>query len=562
MPLTRFKLSAIADGGIDTDELADGAVTLVKTDNLFENTTFTGDDGIVVPKGTTAERPVSPTVGEVRFNTTLDQLEQYTADGWKGISAPPTISGIDQTNVDYASDPFTLVITGQNFDTTSSATLTDNNGVTLTATSSTRNSSSQITLVYSGSELSAIDADTPEPLIVKVTNGSGLTALLEGSLGVDDNPVWSSPAAGSSQTVYEDVSTTIALSATDPESGGSITYSVSSGTLPTGLSLSGSNITGTPNVNDTYNASGVTTPITITATGADNETTTRSFNIIRRWKDGSSSASAAVSAQAIRDLGITTDGTFWVQPSGASSAYEVHCYNSIESGGWELAYRFGSTTNNTSSDGSGSWGVANWAGWGNSSQSAVDSQSGNNDYSVAADNDAQSPSFAHTPFTDWMVISNRSGQTSRRTGHRMGSTMTSLYAVTGGTSTQNYTTNVLFGSLQWLQVLDVKSPIDAWGGATRAGFKIRSDAAGTTNTTNFTGGFHTSSMHYGSQIGIGRETSSDSGKFGGGFGGNYSNTDFFKMHGHWWGHGMSWQTGSANDGNVWYGHAVYVRSNA
>ena len=80
MPLTRFKLSAIADGGIDTDELADGAVTLVKTDNLFENTTFTGDDGIVVPKGTTAERPVSPTVGEVRFNTTLDQLEQYTAD--------------------------------------------------------------------------------------------------------------------------------------------------------------------------------------------------------------------------------------------------------------------------------------------------------------------------------------------------------------------------------------------------------------------------------------------------------------------------------------------------
>lgn len=538
-------------------------ITLQATDSLFTNTEIDGTEAARMPVGTTAQR-TNPKVGDLRHNTDLDQLEQYTSDGWKGISAPPTITSIDVSSIDTTSDPQTIVITGQNFDSSATATLQDNTGVNLTATSSTRNSGSQITLVYGGSELSAINADTPEPLIVKVINGSGLTATLESSLGVDDNPVWSSPAAGSNQEVYEDVSSSISLSATDPETGGSISYSVSSGTLPTGLTLSGSTISGTPNVNDTYNASGVSTPITITATGADGDTTNRAFNIVRKWLDGSTQSQAAASAQDIRDLGITTDGTFWVQPSGATSAYEVHCYNSIESGGWELAYRFQTTTNNENPDTSGDWGVANWAGWGvTKTQAAVDALSGNGDYSIFADNDAMSPSFVFTPFTDIMVISNRSGQTSKRAGYRFGSTVNNIRDATGGTSAETYTTNVLFGSLQWLQVLDIKSDIaavDTYGGAERFGFKIRSDNASTTPTSNFTGGFWTNTMHYGSQIGVGRENG-DGSKWGGGMGGFYGGQGHFKMHGHWWGHGTSWQSGP-QDGNVFYGHSVYVRSNA
>jgi len=42
MPLTRFKLSAIADGGIDTAELADGAVTLYHNGSAKLATTSTG----------------------------------------------------------------------------------------------------------------------------------------------------------------------------------------------------------------------------------------------------------------------------------------------------------------------------------------------------------------------------------------------------------------------------------------------------------------------------------------------------------------------------------------
>ena len=524
---------------------------------------FSGTGAIDVPAGTTAERPSNPNTGYVRFNTSLDQLEQYTTDGWKGISAPPQVTSVDVSTINTSDESQTFVITGQNFDNTAVATLTDANGLVLTATSSTRNSSTQMTMVYSGTEFDAITINTPEPLVIRVTNGSGLEAKLEGVVGVDDNPIWDSPTANSNNTFIIDDSSSLSLSATDPETNGSISYSVASGTLPSGLSLSDSTISGTAEQgSDNYNASGVSSPITIAATGLDGEVTNRTFNIIRKWKDGDTQAQAAVSAQAIRALGITSDETFWIQPTGCPSPFQVHCFNSIESGGWELAYRFGSTTNNTSPDASGSWGVGNWSGWGAYNQSVVDGLSGNNNYAVRADNDAMSPVFAYTPFTDFMVISNRTNYTSRRTGHRMGSTMSSLQAVTGGTSSQNYTENVLFGSLQWLQVLDIKSDIasvDAWGGATRVGFKIRSDGAGTTPTGNFTGGFHTDSMHYGSQIGCGRETQSDDGKFGGGFGGNYHNSGFYKGHGHWWGHGHSWSQGSAYSSNVFYGHSVYVR---
>jgi hypothetical protein len=279
----------------------------------FENPHFTGTEAAKLPVGTTGQR-ANAVVGDLRFNSTLDQLEQYTSDsGWQGISPPPVVTSTDVTSIDSTAGTQTIVITGTNFDTTATGVLIDANGVSKTPTSTTRNSSSQITIVYSGGDV--LDADVPEPLDVKVTNGSGLSASLENHIGIDDNPVWTT-TSGNVGTVYEDIAmSTITLSATDPETGGSISYSVTSGSLPTGLSLGTGNgeITGTPNVSDTPVGAGVTHNFSVTATGADSDTTVRAFSILRKWPDGSTSALAADNPDDLADLSITTNGFYWLK---------------------------------------------------------------------------------------------------------------------------------------------------------------------------------------------------------------------------------------------------------
>ena len=44
-----------------------------------------------VPKGATADRPSSPSIGDVFYNGTLGCLEIYTSQGWAASSAPPAI---------------------------------------------------------------------------------------------------------------------------------------------------------------------------------------------------------------------------------------------------------------------------------------------------------------------------------------------------------------------------------------------------------------------------------------------------------------------------------------
>ena len=161
-----------------------------------------------------------------------------------------------------------------------------------------------------------------------------MSATLSGAVTLDDAPNWST-SAGSLGTVFEDEAiTTITVAATDPENG-TISYSVTSGALPTGLSLGSANgqITGTPNVNDAYSASGTTHNFTITASDGTGNTTPRAFSILKRYRDGTVAAPASLPSQ-LRFAGVA-DGVYkFAIPGYYNGAQFDARYATYNSKGW------------------------------------------------------------------------------------------------------------------------------------------------------------------------------------------------------------------------------------
>lgn len=69
-----------------------------------------GSDGVVlvdtnksmiIPKGTTAERPDNAIIGSIRYNTDLDKLELYNGNDWETISNNTNGSMVDSLGVKY-----------------------------------------------------------------------------------------------------------------------------------------------------------------------------------------------------------------------------------------------------------------------------------------------------------------------------------------------------------------------------------------------------------------------------------------------------------------------------
>ena len=290
---------------VDTLDAPSGEkVTVGSGDNTFTLPTTRGNDGYVLMR---------------------DNTVGTGGTEWRVLT--PTVTSISPTNIEESGPTQTIVITGLDFDASASGSLVDNNGSIKTPTTSTRNSATQITITYSGSDLLA---DTvPQPLDVKVTQGAtSLSNTLNNALTIDAQPVWSSPSAGalSGDYIEDEAITQVNFVATDTE-GQTPTYSVTSGALPTGLSLSSAGaLTGTPNVNDTYNSSGVVHNFTVTANDGTGNTTDRAFSITRKWRDGSTSALAATSAQQIySDTGLQTNGVYYINLGGNAGVQQLYC---------------------------------------------------------------------------------------------------------------------------------------------------------------------------------------------------------------------------------------------
>jgi hypothetical protein len=298
-----------------------------------------GTSGMAIPSGTTAQRPSSPTEGMLRHNSTTGFAEVYTTvGGWTNFSAvAPTITTV--TPISYNGESGTqFTINGINF--TSGAT------VSFITSGGTEYAAGSVTFVSASQLLATTSRDftvAEEPLDVKVVQSGGSFTKLD-VIDCGGVPSWTT-AAGTLATIndrYGNYSPIATVIATDPDSNSTISYSVTSGTLPANTSLNSSTgqITGDP----TDVVAQTTSNFTITATDNAGNQSSRAFNIIvNLTPDGSTSNRAAVSGKAIQTLGFPT-GYYWIQPSGQAAKY---CYvdNTNYGGGWVLVQAVGSGTN-------------------------------------------------------------------------------------------------------------------------------------------------------------------------------------------------------------------------
>jgi hypothetical protein len=328
-------------------------IILGATDNLFENTEFTGTEGIRVPKGTTAERPAG-VESLLRFNTTIGKLEQYDGVDFRAIDSPPVISGIGSSSLPADDTAASLAITGDNFSDAAIVQFIGQNGSTVNATSTTKNSAQQLTATVN---VTALD-NAQEPYSVKVTNNTGLSITYADVLYVNATPVWTTAASPTLLTtmIQSESLSSVSVEATDDE-GSALTYALDSGSLPTGTTVnSDGTITGTPS-GGTYASGGESFTPVISVTDGQN-TVTRTFNILRKWRDGSTSALAASTADAIKQLtGTTTSTDYWINCNGTprqifcdmDGTYVGGNSNNDPSKGYMLLMAFGnsnSTLNN------------------------------------------------------------------------------------------------------------------------------------------------------------------------------------------------------------------------
>jgi hypothetical protein len=256
-----------------------------------------------ISTGTTAQRTIEE-AGKMRFNTSNNLLEYYDGNSWKSIDAPPTLSSVSPTNLltGDGTGNFTIVVTGSGFSTTVTAVILTDGGTEISPDTTTRDSSTQVTLVVAKNKANLTSAN--EPFDIKITNSSGLSATIADAFNIDASPVFST-AAGSLGTVLNGSRSGLSftVAAADPESGGDLVYTIESGSIPAGLSFAST-------------SSGAVISGDADAVGSN---TTSNFTI--RAKDAASNVSDrafSITVNAPVTQSFTSSGTFSV-PSGISA---------------------------------------------------------------------------------------------------------------------------------------------------------------------------------------------------------------------------------------------------
>jgi len=342
-----------------------------------KNRKFTGTDSVQLPQGSTAQRNASGSddKGKLRYNSTTNLAEYYNGTDWKPIDSPPTITTIaldgggttTAVTVDNeAGGDASLVINGSLFDTTAGTVVFEaTSGSDVSMQSTTRTSVNQFTVTFTRTDLTTAGS----PYALKVTNGSGLAATLAAAVLADESAPVFAQSAGSLGSVFDGV----ALSgsgfdgtATDAD-GDTITYSVTVGSLPAGLSISSSTgyITGTPTATGTEtftvqaSAGGSTSTrefsITVVALPSGGTVTTSGDDRIHTFNSSSSFVNTKVNLQAdvLVVAGGGSGGAGTGGGGGAGGLIYISPYTFLEAATYTATIGAGGTNDNNLSGNAG-----------------------------------------------------------------------------------------------------------------------------------------------------------------------------------------------------------------
>ena len=133
LDLNSNKVVLLANGTVSTD-----AINLGQLTTAFTNPVFTGTGFMLIPKGTTAERPVSPVNGEIRYNTTTSQFEGYQGGAWGQLGGGATGGGPDEVFVENGVTVTTNYTLSTNKNAESVGPITVNSGIAVTIPSGQR----------------------------------------------------------------------------------------------------------------------------------------------------------------------------------------------------------------------------------------------------------------------------------------------------------------------------------------------------------------------------------------------------------------------------------------
>ena len=260
---------------------------------------------IIFPTGTTAQRPgtlggTTAVAGMQRFNTTTGYMEYYNGSTWNSIASPPIITTINPTS--FTATGNVITVNGSNFSNSPTIAVINKNLVSYSVVATFVNSS-QLTFPIT----SAIAADNQDPFNIVATNTSGLAATLTSGLTWNATPTFST-AAGTIATVYDSQRSGYsypAIVATTPYPSPTIVYTVTVGSVPSGLTLNTNGTwSGTASAVGSNTTSSFTVTVSVTTAAGTAFTATRAFSIVIN----------APVVQTFSASGTTNSTTSWTAP--------------------------------------------------------------------------------------------------------------------------------------------------------------------------------------------------------------------------------------------------------